>query len=144
MRSNSGALNSIRGGIFRIVGSLFVALCVAATSESVAASCGEYLVQQLHPIRVSHDVDDASSALVVLTRSLPGKSLCSGPGCSRAPQSPSEPHLADFQRVSFRDLNALLYADIATDDVTQYLDQTSKVLLPSADRDRLIRPPDWT
>ena len=144
MRFNAGALICIRGGIFRIVSILFVAVCVAAASDRVTASCGDYLVKQPHLPGISHHVDDTSSTFVVLTRSLPGEPLCTGSGCGRAPQSPSEPHLNHFQRVSFRDLNALLHADIAADDATQYLEQNSKVLLPSADRDRVIRPPDST
>jgi len=139
---NSGVVNLTKHVITRVVGGLLAVLWFVTASDSAVASCGDYLEKQAHPAGAAQVTGLERIDFVLM----PGKPVslprCSGPGCSPTPQSPSQPHLADFQRITFRDLNVPGSSGVTTDALAAYLEHTSKVSPKSPDRDRLKRPPD--
>ena len=145
---NSGVVIFIGRVVIHMVGGLLAVLWLVTASDSTVASCGDYLVKQAHPAAGAHVAagahfpDDEKSDSVLLPEIPLSFPLCSGPGCRQAPQSPSQPHLADFQRVTFRDLEVPGMPGVTADGSTAYLEHASKVLPKSPDRDRLKRPPD--
>lgn len=142
MRSNSGVINFIVRVILRMVGGLLAVLWFVTAANSTVASCGDYLVKQVRPAGGAHVARDERSDSVLLPGILASMRHCSGPGCSQAPQSPSQAQLADFQRVTFRDLNVIGVPGAAADGSGAYLEQASKVSPKSPDGDRLKRPPE--
>lgn len=142
MISNSGVVNFISHVILRMVGGLLAVLWFVTASDSTVASCGDYLEKQTYPAGAAHVAGLESTDSVLLPGILASVPLCSGPGCSQAPQSPSQPHLADFQRITFRDLNVPGSSGVTADALAAYLEHAWKVSPKSPDRDRLKRPPD--
>ena len=139
---NAGVVNFIGRVVLRMVGSLLAVLWFVTAANNTAASCGDYLLKQARPAVGAHVARDERSESVLLPGIPDSVPLCSGPGCSQAPESPSRPRLADFQRVTFRDLNVPGVPGVTADGSTAYLEHASKVSPKSPDRDRLKRPPD--
>ena len=141
MSFNSRIPNSLGCGFFRITGGLLVAFWFVAASNSVIASCGDYLGEHSHLAGRSHSAGDEIRAAVLRTKTVPTVPRCSGPGCSQAPTSPLEAPQPDFQRVTFKELSALLSSVVGTNGGWTYLEQRSDVSRKTPDRDRLNRPP---
>ncbi len=125
-------------GLFRWAVGLLAFVLVLVISESLNASCGDYLHGASHTAAV---VENPSGEEFSGHHSLPSAPVCNDPFCQKVPVIPINRPQPDTQAFKFKELHVLETTCVVVTD-EWYRQQQDRSLLPNPpNADRLDRPP---
>ena len=131
-------------GLIRWVACWLVTFGGIANSNSVHASCGDYLQSHgysVHEFADRLDHHDIGIPPHPLGHRPPVGHRCSGPSCQRAPVIPNDTPQSDFSRLMMKEICVWTNRPLTADDNWSRLTDRNARFIPSFNRERIDRPP---